>query len=115
MMIDAYETGKSMRIGGKAYHNDLKIIDGRVLGDWWRKEGHRLDAVDIDDIVAARPEIVVIGTGYAEGMRVPDATRAMLLSKDIRVVIQATSKAVNTYNRLSKEGHRVSGAFHLTC
>jgi hypothetical protein len=115
MMIEAYANGKSMHIGGKVYHNDLKIINGQVHGDWWRKEGHRLDAADIEDILEARPRILVIGTGYAEGMQVPEDTREALLIRDIQVVAQKTGEAVKTYNRLCREGRPVSGAFHLTC
>jgi hypothetical protein len=74
-MIDHYTTGSHMTVRGTRYRKDLKIIHGEVMGNWWRKEGHRLAVGDIDDILTASPQILVIGTGYAGNMRVPDTVR----------------------------------------
>jgi hypothetical protein len=114
-MIDSYATGSHMIVDGHTYHQDLKIIRGRVKDNWWRKQGHRLDPADIKDVVTARPEILVVGTGYAGNMRVPDITRDMLSGYDINVIADITTKATDIYNQLVAEGKDVAGAFHLTC
>ena len=114
-MIDEYTTGNHMTVKGTKYHKDLKIIRGEVIGNWWRREGHRLAAGDIDDILTARPQILVIGTGYAGNLRVPDAVRQTLQNHQIKVIAQATADATTTFNRLAAEGKDVAGAFHLTC
>ena len=114
-MIDQYATGSHMTVKGKRYHQDLKIIHGKVIGNWWRQQGHRLATDDIDDIVNARPQILVIGTGYAGNMRVPDTVRQTLKSSQIKVIAQTTADATATFNRLVEEGKDVAGAFHLTC
>jgi len=41
-MIDQYSTGSHMMVKGTKYRKDLKIIQGEVVGNWWRQEGHRL-------------------------------------------------------------------------
>lgn len=114
-MIDRYVRGSYMEVDGKRYGQDLKIIDGSVKDGWWRDRGHSLSLGDIEDIVAAGPEILVIGTGYAENMRVPEATRSALSEKNIEVVAESTPKAVESFNRMREEGKNVAGAFHLTC
>ena len=114
-MIDQYATGSHMMVKGTTYRKDLKIIHGEVIGNWWRQEGHRLAAGDIDDILTARPQILVIGTGYAGNMRVPDAVRQTLENHEIKVIAQTTADATTTFNRLVDEGRDVAGAFHLTC
>jgi hypothetical protein len=114
-MIDEYATGSHMTVKGTQYHGDLKIIHGEVIGNWWRQEGHRLSASDIDDILSARPEILIIGTGYAGNMRVPDPVRQTLQDHKIKVIAQTTDDAATTFNRLAEEGKDVAGAFHLTC
>lgn len=114
-MIEHYQQGSYLKINGTQYYNDLKIIDGRVKGRWWRSQGHRLQAEDIFDILAAKPEIFVIGTGYAGNMRVPDDVRATFENKDIGVITANTAQAVEIFNRLHAEGRHVAGAFHLTC
>lgn len=114
-MIDQYSTGSHMTVKGTKYRKDLKIIHGKVFGDWWRQEGHRLAEGDINDILAARPQILVVGTGYAGNMRVPDAVRQTLEDHQIKVIAQTTADATNTFNQLTAEGKDVAGAFHLTC
>jgi hypothetical protein len=114
-MIEQYEEGSYLKIDGTQYYNDLKIIDGRVKGRWWRSQGHRLQTEDIFDILAAEPEIFVIGTGYAGNMRVPDDVRSAIENKDIGVITAKTAQAVEIFNRLYAEGKDVAGAFHLTC
>lgn len=114
-MIDQYATGRHMTVKGTQYDKDLKIIRGEVVGNWWRQQGHLLATDDIDDILSARPQILVIGTGYAGNMRVPDTVRQTLENHQIKVIAQATADATTTFNRLVEEGQDVAGAFHLTC
>jgi hypothetical protein len=114
-MIENYTPGGCMIIDGKRHCRDLKIIQGQVIGDWWRQEGHRLNLDDIQDVLTARPRVLVIGMGYAEQMRVPDSLRSALEKQDIRLIAQDTRKAVETFNQLDSEGKKVAGAFHLTC
>jgi hypothetical protein len=110
-----YVRGSHMEIDGTRYRRDLKIVGGEVKGDWWRKEGHRLDPEDMKDVLSANPDVLVVGTGYAENMAVPEATRSALSQRRIRVVARATQDAVEEFNRLASEGRDVAGAFHLTC
>lgn len=113
-MIAGYQFG-SILIEGKSYHRDLKILEGRVLPDWWRKEGHRLTPEDITDILSTRPEILVVGMGEPGRMRVSDTLRTLLAEADIQLVEEPMAKAVETFNRLYREGKKVAAAFHLTC
>jgi hypothetical protein len=113
--IEEYATGMYMKVEGETHRSDLKIIDEDVKGNWWRKEGHRLDSSDIEDVLAASPETLVIGTGYAGNMQVPEATRSVLSDHGIRTIAQNTRDAVETFNQMKDEGRDVAGAFHLTC
>ena len=90
-MIENYTTGSHMTIAGKKYHQDLKIIQGQVTGNWWRIQGHSLDADDITDILSARPEVLVIGTGYAGQMRIPDAVRSVIENHEIKIIAKKTA------------------------
>ncbi|MGB9440927.1 MAG: hypothetical protein WCB15_23500, partial [Desulfobacterales bacterium] len=38
-MIEKYSFGKIV-VNGVTYTNDIKIVQGRVVSDWWRKKGH---------------------------------------------------------------------------
>jgi hypothetical protein len=115
MMIEHYATGSYMRVDGKDYHKDLKIIGGQVIGNWWRKQGHRLHVEDVTDILSAKPELLVIGTGYAGNMRIPESVRFEIENRNISIIAEETARAVAIFNRLASEGKDVAGAFHLTC
>ena len=115
IIIETYAVGRHMMVSGKKYTHDLKIIGNSVKGDWWRREGHRLAAEDISDILAILPDLLVVGTGYASGLHIPDALQKQLKTKRIRLVYEPTTEAVQTFNRLRAEGKNVAGAFHLTC
>ena len=113
-MIERYSTG-AITVDGKVYHKDVKILHGQVKGDWWRNEGHEVDVDDVNDILAARPGVLVIGTGYAGRMRVAGALKSALSDHHIRLISKDTHEATEIFNTLASEGEDVAGAFHLTC
>lgn len=113
-MIGNYAFGR-MIINGREYRQDLKIINGRIVQNWRRKNGHRLDDDDIQDILSERPDFLVIGTGYSGQMRIAKSLCDRLDDLRINVTVQNTGTAVRTFNKMVHEGKIVSGAFHLTC
>jgi hypothetical protein len=115
MQVKDYSFGR-IRINGKEYTNDVIVSNDRVINPrWWRKEGHNVHLEDIDEILGAKPEIVVFGTGSGGVMRVSKAVLDELRRRGIEVIQQLTSQAVQTFNRLVGEGKRVVLAAHLTC
>ena len=113
-MIDQYTSGH-MTVDGKTYRKDLKIIRNRVVPDWWRRQGHKCDVEDIKDALSARPEILVLGTGYASNMQVQESLRTALEQRNIELIARDTYQAVEVFNDLLAKNEDVAGAFHLTC
>jgi len=112
-MIDSYHFGHII-IDGREYTSDVIIFPDRVKAGWWRIEGHTLHTEDIEDVIGEKPEILIIGTGYAGMMRVLAETTQRLKSEGIELIIEKTRRACETYNQLSKS-KRVVAALHLTC
>lgn len=112
-MIDSYSFGRII-INGKQYTNDVIIFPNRVEDSWWRKEGHQLQVEDIAGILREKPEILVVGTGYAGLMKVLPETNELLNAEGIRMIAENTRKACETYNQLYKS-KKVIAALHLTC
>jgi hypothetical protein len=77
MNISGYRFG-TIDIGGKTYTSDVIITPERVIDGWWRQQGHALAVADLDDVMAARPDVRVIGTGYFGRMSVSQETRRYL-------------------------------------
>lgn len=113
MKIEHYSFGK-ITINGKTYTSDVIIYPGRVDSSWWRKEGHYLQVVDLTDVINAKPEVLIIGTGYSGVMVVPKETISHLESKGIEVHVARSEKAVEMFNKLQKEKIAIA-ALHLTC
>jgi len=112
MRITDYHFGKIV-IDHMAYTSDVIVYPDRVDPSWWRKEGHRLQPEDLDAVVAAGQELLIIGTGDSGMMEVPERTRAFLEAKGIAVSIERTARAVQLFNEQRRRN--VIGAFHLTC
>lgn len=113
-MIEQYSFGR-MVISGRVYSADLKIINNRVVADWWRKAGHVVDVDDVADILAAKPQCLVIGKGKPGLMRVSGELAAELREQGIELVVEPTESAVATFNRLAAAGRQVAAGFHLSC
>ena len=113
-MIESYAFGRIV-VNGAAYTNDIKIIDAVAIPEWWRKSGHTVCPEDVADLLASQADIVVIGKGKPGNMRTDAETRRLFEQSGIALVEEKTSTAVQTFNRLQKEGRRVCAGFHLTC
>ena len=112
--IESYNFGR-MVIDGTSYTKDVIIYpDSRILSPWWRNKGHVLEIVDLQDLIAAVPDIIVCGTGAMGIMRPTAALKDFLEASNIDFIVQKSSKAVETYNQLSGP-QKVGGCFHLTC
>ncbi len=115
MKIDSYSFG-SIQIDGKDYSTDVILLGGDVQSPWWREAGGHVYAVeDFEELVAAAPEVVVLGTGYFGRVKVLDETISALAEAGSEIVVERTGGAVECFNRFADEGRDVAAALHLTC
>ena len=113
-MIEAYQFGR-MVIEKKKYTTDLKIINGRVVSNWWRKSGHAVEISDIEDILNSGVEVLVVGKGDPGQMRVTESLKRELKNRGIELIEKPTAEAYVIFNHHYEKGIKVAGAFHLTC
>ena len=113
-MIEQYTFGNVV-VNGVSFNNDIKIIQGNVVSEWWRKSGHFVEVDDIQDILKSKPDILVMGKGQPGQMKSTDALRKFLAKNNIELIEEKTYEAVETFNRLFKEGKNVAAGFHLSC
>ncbi len=112
--IESVEFGR-MCIGKTVYTTDLIIYpDHRVVDRWRRTSGHKLGLADIGDLVASAPEIIVVGTGINDRMRLTPGLIEALESLGIAIEAMPTPEAAERFNAL-KSHDRIAGCFHLTC
>jgi hypothetical protein len=113
-MITEFSFGRIV-VQGQTYTNDIKIVDGTPVPDWWRRSGHAVEINDVQDILDSKPEILVIGKGQPGYMRITDSLRKHLEKNNIKLIEEPTREAIRTFNRLFNEGDRVSAGFHVSC
>lgn len=114
MKISNYRFGR-IEIDGQGYGSDVIITPERVIDHWWRKNGHSLAIEDLDAVIHAEPEMLILGSGYFGRMRVPETTLAFLDGKGIQVQIARTADAVRSFNALQRRHARIVAALHLSC
>ncbi len=111
--IDSYRFGEIV-INGRKYSSDVIVLPDRVQGSWWRRKGHELNLEDITGVLTESLEVLIIGTGAAGVMKVPPEVRQEVAARGIKLMVEPTSEAVETYNRLCPS-QKVVAALHLTC
>jgi len=77
---------------------------------WFHYKDHSFHPTDLRP-VARHARVVVIGTGWQEGARVPPDVEEDV---DARVIAKSTGEAIKTYNRLLNQGYRVGLLLHTT-
>ena len=88
MHIDQYRFGH-IDIEGHGYDDVIIFVD-HVQNRWWRQEGHRLAQEDLDSVLAEKPEMLVVGTGYYGRMQVPEKPLDALRSAGIVAALHPT-------------------------
>lgn len=100
---------------GQAYRKDVIILKNEVLSPWRREHGHRLTFEDLVEITAARPRILIIGTGKNGVLDVPDEVLEKLAEAGIDGRPMPTEQALEHFVDLRQQGKDVAAALHLTC
>jgi hypothetical protein len=115
MRIDKYSFG-NICIDGRDYTQDVILLGDEVKGPWWREAGgHVYSVEDFGELLAAAPDVVVLGTGYFGRVKVLDETLEALAKAGSEIVVERTGGAVEAYNRFASDGRNVAAALHLTC
>ena len=114
MKVEHYSFGR-IGIDGRDFDADVIILPDRVQERWWRRRGHRLSPQDLESVLADKPQLLVIGTGYYGRMQVPQETLDSLRSEGVEVRALKTGDAVKEFNRLQEDYAHIVAALHLTC
>lgn len=117
--IDSTNFG-SVTVDGKKYHQVLIVGDDIFERDYERlkKEfdtSHVIPDWEVEKLLENQPEVIVVATGQDGALKVSDETRKKLAANGARVVSEATPKAVEVYNRYTKENKSVNALIHTTC
>lgn len=113
MRIEEYKFGM-FKIDGKGYLDDIKIINNKVRY-WQDREAHLLKLENIKDLVEAKPDYIVIGTGASGFIEVGPEIKNFIEKNQIKLIIEKTDQACSTFNELIKQKRKVAAILHATC
>ncbi|MFN2224655.1 MAG: Mth938-like domain-containing protein [Anaerolineae bacterium] len=111
--IEDYRFGQIV-VDGQTYEKDLIILPERIISGWWREKGHKLRAADLDAVLEAKPDVLVVGRGAYGRMSISNKAERALEQAGIELIARPTKEAIRTYNQLRQE-RRAAAALHLTC
>lgn len=112
-MIDNYTFGE-FTINGKKFRSNIVLINNSVKPGRYL-ENHELLIKDFDEILAANPEIVIIGTGASGVVKPSEEIKNEIESEGIQLIIEKSGEAIKTYNKLLKQKKKVAAFMHNTC
>jgi hypothetical protein len=110
--IEGYEFGR-VEVDGHEHTRDLIVLPGRVIAEWWRKDGHALVLEDLAQALDELPDRLVIGTGAMGRMRPDPEAIGALEARGVDVEVHETPDAIRRYGQLDPQ--RTALAMHLTC
>lgn len=113
MKIDSYGFGKIV-IDEKEYNKDIIICCGKIIDNWWRKDGHNLVLADLEEYITKDIKKVIVGKGYFSLMKVSSEFKKHLADQNIELYYARTKKAVREFN-YEKDIENILFAAHLTC
>ena len=116
--IESAEWGRIEVAGFDDPFCDVKLWPGGARPwDWTETDTHHVPGIqpaDVEELVAAGAEIVILSKGFHKRLQVQDQTISWLRRRGIEAEVLETSQAVERYNELADE-RAVGGLFHSTC
>jgi hypothetical protein len=110
--LEDYSFGR-ITVDGQEHTRDVIVLPGRVVPDWWRRDGHSLALEDLEDVEDELPERLILGCGAHGQLKPPEAVIEALEKRGIQVEAVDTAEAVRRYGE--SDERRTAAALHLTC
>jgi hypothetical protein len=110
--LEGYRFGRIL-VDGREHTRDVIVLPGRVVGNWWRRDGHALVVEDLEDVIDELPHRLVVGTGQSGRMRPDPGAISRLEARGIHVQVATTDAAVRLFGELDPS--EAAAALHLTC
>ena len=116
--IDSFSFG-SIVVEGKKYGRDVMFFpDGSVKkrkGGFWKFGSHAIKKGEIEELVEANPEVIIVGTGTDAKARLEPNAESWANEAKLELVVLPSREAIERLNQLVGEDKRVAALIHITC
>jgi hypothetical protein len=100
-------------IDGNKYEGDIVVSWNGEVRD--RQKTHDFTGSEMNGILMSQPDVVVVGTGYSNMLKVAHDAEVAARLEGVDVVVKKTTDAVQEYNKLARLGKKVVAVLHSTC
>ena len=101
--------GDHALVNDRSLRSSFIIAPDTLVEDWPLRDITTLSVADLDQMLALKPELIVLGSGATQAFP-PPATLAACLQRGVGLEAMTNSAAARTYNVLAGEGRRVVAA-----
>ncbi len=109
--INSFRFG-SLTVDRKKYKDDMVIHwDGEIYP---RESSHTFSKGELIDLLLKGPEIIIVGTGTADLVKIEKDVEKTARSKNIELIVKKTPEAIEEFNKISKN-KKVIAVIHVTC
>lgn len=107
-LVRSYSNGE-LRVGEQVFHRSCILTPDEVVPDWRPTQVEALEERDLQTLFAAKPELVLLGTG--DRQRFPSVQiRGAFVRAGVGLETMDLGAACRTFNLLVQEGRRVCAA-----
>ena len=100
-----------IRINDQLYRQSVALTTDTIIDDWQGKPVRELSVNDLDELLQAEPELILIGSGQRQRFASRDLTFAFA-RRGIGLEVMDTAAAARTFNVLAGEGRRVAAVLY---
>ena len=100
-----------IRINDRLYRNSVALTTDTIIDDWQGKPVGELSVNDLDELLDARPELVLIGSGHRQQFAPRELTFAFA-RRGVGLEVMDTAAAARTFNVLAGEGRRIAAILY---
>ena len=116
--INSFSFG-SIIIEGKKYGRDILLFPDGVVrerkGGFWKFGSHSIKKSEIEELVKANPEVVIVGTGTSARAKIAPDAESLVKEANLELVQLPSHQAIERLNQLAEEGKRIAALIHITC
>lgn len=102
----------AIRIGDETLTVSVALTAERIVGEWQVTSLDDLTIADLETVLAAEPELLVLGTGWQQRLP-PRELMFSLARRGIGLEMMDTPAACRTFNILIAEGRRPAAVLML--
>jgi len=113
---------RMVKFNGNNYSHDIvvhtdDIVEKRDKTGSRKKYGtsHVLSAEELTDLLDENPDIIIVGRGQSNMLKVGEDAAQLLSAKNVSLRDSPTPQAIEEFNELKDQGKKLAAIIHITC